>query len=159
MNFGDIGVSVKSARFTCWPKEGKEFRWSQWKDWSKIKPLCRMRFKYSNGHEYGITASPVEDNYKNRGFRSYDITAQPPLQYLSKDENADMMKLSLFGKFIKHCVNRMQKYVDMDPNEVFEKINNPEKITVEDIVKTQTVIRKTLNNIIKKKQSDSFKWS
>ena len=34
-----------------------------------------MRFKYANGHEYGVTASPVADNYDLRGFRSYDITA------------------------------------------------------------------------------------
>lgn len=26
MNFGDIGVRSKTARFTCWPKKGKEFR-------------------------------------------------------------------------------------------------------------------------------------
>lgn len=159
MNFGDIGVRSKTARFTCWPKKGKEFSWSTWKDWKKIKPLCRMRFSYSNGHEYGVTISPIGENYANRGFRSYDLTEQPPLQWLSKEENADLMKLSLFNKFIRFCIKRIQKYVEMDPNEIYKKINNPEKIEVKDIVKTQTVIRKTLNNIIKKKQTDGFKWS
>jgi hypothetical protein len=53
----------------------------------------------------------------------------------------------------------MQKYINMDPNEVFEKINNPDKITIDDITKTQSIISKTLNHIIKKKQPDSFKWS
>lgn len=136
MNFSDIGVRSKTARFVCWPKQGKEFRWSTWKDWKKIKPLCRMRFGYSNGHEYGITISPIGENYANRGFRSYDLTEQPPLQWLSKEENADLMKLSLFNKFIHFCINRIQKYVEMDPNEIYEKINNPEKIEVADIVKT-----------------------
>lgn len=136
MNFGDIGVRASSAKFTCWPKQDKEFRWSQWKDWEKIKPLCRMRFEYSNGHEYGVTISPIAENYENRGFRSYDLTEQPPLQWLSKQENADLMALSLFNKFIRYCINRIHKYVEMDPNEIYEKINNPEKITVDEIVKT-----------------------
>lgn len=87
------------------------------------------------------------------------MTEQPPLQWLSKEENADLMKLSLFNKFIHFCIKRIQQYVEMDPNEIYKKINNPEKIEVADIVKTQSIIRKTLNNIIKKKQTDGFKWS
>ena len=159
MNFGDLGVNGKSARFICWPVQGKEFKWSTWKDWKKIKPLCRMRFKYSNMHEYGVSISVVGQDYELRGFRGYDITAQPPLQYLSVQENDDLMKLSLFNKFVRYCIKRISKYVNMDPEEIYAKINNPEKITVEEIEKTQRMIRNTLNNIIKKKQSDTFKWA
>jgi septum formation topological specificity factor MinE len=158
MNFGDLGVNSKSARFICWPFDGKEFKWSSWKDWRKIKPLCRMRFLYSNQHEYGISLSVVGKDYELRGFRSYDLTAQPSLQYLSIQENDDMMKLSLFNKFIRHCISRISKYVSIDPEEVYAKIGKPDKITVDEIAKTQKMIRLTLNNIIKKKQSDSYKW-
>jgi hypothetical protein len=158
MNFGDVGVKGDSAKYTCWPKQGKEFNWSQWKDWKKIKPLCRMRFKYSNGHEYGISLSVIEKDYENRGFKSYDLTAKPILQWLTKEENIDLMKLSAISKFVRFCANRIQKYVDMDPKDVYEKINNPDNITIEEITNTQSKIRKTLNNIIKKKQPDSFKW-
>lgn len=118
-----------------------------------------MRFKYSNMHEYGVSISVVGQDYELRGFRGYDITAQPPLQYLSVQENDDLMKLSLFNKFVRYCIKRISKYVNMDPEEIYAKINNPEKITVEEIEKTQRMIRNTLNNIIKKKQSDTFKWA
>ena len=158
MNFSDIGVKNDSAKYTCWPKQGKEFNWSQWKDWKKIKPLCRMRFEYSNQHKYGITLSVVGEGYKYRGFKSYDLTAKPILQWLTKEENTDLMKLSVVDKFIKFCSERITKYAYMDPNEVYEKINNPDNITVDEIVSTQVKIKKTLDNIIKKKQPDSFKW-
>lgn len=39
------------------------------------------------------------------------------------------------------------------------KINNPDMITVKQIANTQAKIRATLNNIIKKKQPDSFKFT
>ena len=158
MKFNDSGVSSEGAKFFCWPNTDKVYRWSTWKDWKKIRPLCRMRFKYKDGHTYGITLSTIGDDYKNRGFRSYAIDIPPPLQWLSKDENASLMKLSLFDKFIRHCVEKIQKYVNLDPEEIYAKINNPEKITVDEIRLTQQKIRNTLNQIIKNKQSDSFKW-
>lgn len=158
MKFNDSGVSSKGAKFFCWPNTEKLYRWSTWKDWKKIRPLCRMKFMYKNNHEYGISLSVIGDDYKNRGFRSYDLTEQPPLQWLSKDENEDLMKLSLFDKFIRHCIEKIQKYVNLDPEEIYAKINNPEKITVDEIRLTQQKIRNTLNQIIKNKQSDSFKW-
>lgn len=158
MNFGDIGVKNSSAKFTCWPQQNKEFRWSQWKDWRKIKPICRMRFSYSNGHEYGISLGCVGEDYNLRGFRSYDLTQQPPLAWLSKDENDDLMNLSLFNKFVRFCAKRIQHYIDMPTEEIYAKINNPDKISIEDIDQTKMYVRKTLNEIIKKKQSDSFKW-
>jgi hypothetical protein len=68
------------------------------------------------------------------------------------------MKLSAIDKFIKYCNERISKYVYMDPNEIYEKINNPDNITVDEITQTQLKIKKTLDNIIKKKQPDSFKW-
>ena len=74
VKFGDIGVIVSSARFFCWPDKKKLFRWSTWKDWKKIKPLCRLRFKHTNGKEYGMSLSCIGDMYEHRGFRGYDLT-------------------------------------------------------------------------------------
>lgn len=158
MNFSDIGVKASSGKFTCWPPKGKEFNWSTWADWHKIKPLCRMRFKYDNGHEYGCSISAIGKDYEHRGFRSYDLTEQPPLQWLSKDENADLMKLSIFNKFISKCIQRIRQYVEMPTEEIFDKINNKEKITINDINKTKVVLKKTVKYILRRKQSDDFKW-
>ena len=158
MNFVDSGVSSKGAVFYCWPDLNKVYNWSTWKDWKKIRPLCRMRFKYKNDHEYTLTLSTVGEDYKNRGFRGIDITEQPPVQWLSKVENEDVMKLSLVNKFIRHCIKKIETHLALDPEEIYSKINNPDKITVEEIRNTQSKIRNTLNEIIKKHKSDSFKW-
>lgn len=158
MHFNDIGVKSDSGMFFCWPEEKKVYRWSTWRDWKKIKPLCRMRFKYINGHEYGISLSTIGNQYEHRGFRSYDLTAQPPLQWLSKEENSDLMGLSIFNKFIRHCIEKIQKYISMDPEEIYRNINNPEKLTVDDIKETQYKIGMTLKKIIKPRQSDDYKW-
>ena len=136
MNFVDSGVSSKDAVFYCWPDLNKVYNWSTWKDWKKIRPLCRMRFKYKNDHEYTLTLSTVGEDYKNRGFRGIDITEQPPVQWLSKVENEDVMKLSLVNKFIRHCIKKIETHLALDPVEIYSKINNPDKITVEEIRNT-----------------------
>ena len=157
MNFVDSGVSSKGAVFYCWPDLNKVYNWSTWKDWKKIKPLCRIRFKHGNLH-YGISISAIKDDYKNRGFRAYDIDTKPSLQWLSKEETHDIMKLSIVDKFIRHCIKKIEDALKLDPEDIYKNINNPEKITVDEIKKTMSVVRKTLNEIIKPKQIDSFKW-
>lgn len=159
MNFNDNGVKYKSTVFTCWPQAGKEFRWSQWRDWTKIKPLCRMRLEYANDHQYTMSINVIGKLYQHRGFKVCDITQQPPVQWLTKDETLDFMKLSIVDKFTRFCANRIHEYANMDPEEVFKKINAPDKITVDEISKTQSMIRKTLNEIIKKQQADDYKWT
>lgn len=158
MHFADASVSIKSGRFFCWPNEKKLNRWSVWKDWRKIKPLCRMRFKYINDHEYGISLSCIGDQYEHRGFRSYDLTAQPPLQWLSKEENDDLMNLSIFNRFIRHCREKIQKYATMDPQQIYDQIDKKDRITIEEIQETQYKVLKTLKKIIIPKQSDDYKW-
>lgn len=106
VTFSDMQVSKKGAKFFCWPDKDKVYNWSTWADWNKIRPLCRMRFKHGE-HMYGISLSPVngdDTEYANRGFRGYDLTLQPPIQWLSKEENSQVMGLSLVDKFIKHCI-------------------------------------------------------
>lgn len=159
MNFNDSGVKYGTTVFTCWPQKGKEFRWSQWRDWTKIKPLCRMRLEFANDHQYTMSINVIGKLYKHRGFKVCDITQQPPVQWLTMDETHDFMKLSIVDKFTRFCANRIHEYANMDPEEVFKKIDAPEKITVEDIRKTQLMIRKTLNEIIQKQQADDYKWT
>lgn len=161
VSFSDNLVSTKDAKFYCWPDEAKAYRWSSWKDWKKIKPLCRMQF-FHNGIPYGMSLSTLgeDKDYQNRGFRGYSLQEDlPPVQWLSKEENISLMKLSLVNKFIKHCIAKIEKYVNEDPEEIYKKIDAPDRITVKEIAKTQSCIRRTLNSVIKNHQIDSFKWS
>ncbi len=158
IKFGDMGVITSSARFFCWPNEKKLFRWSTWKDWKKIKPICRLRFRHTNGKEYGMSLSCIGEMYEHRGFRGYDLTTQPTLQWLSKDEMADFIKLTVVQKFINHCIKKIQNALEIDTNEIYDKINNPDKITKVDIDKTKQMVRNTLTYIIKRKQLDDYVW-
>ena len=158
IKFGDVGVIQSSAKFFCWPNKDKLYRWSTWKDWKKIKPICRLRFRHTNGKEYGMSLSCIGDMYEHRGFRMYDVTTQPPLQWLSKEESEDFIKLSIVNKFIQHCIQQITKALELDTDEIYAKINNPEKITKVEIEKTKEMVRKTLTYIIKKKQLDDFIW-
>lgn len=157
VHFGDTQVSKKGAKFFCWPDLKKSFNWSSWADWQKIKPLCRMRFKHGN-YMYGLSLSTLGDDYDTRGFRAYNLTLEPKLQWLTKEETMEVMQLAIVNKFLKHCVEKISKFVEMKPEDVLKQINNPEKLTLKDIIKTQTCIRRTMNSVIKNKQIDSFKW-
>lgn len=158
VHFSDINVNLQDAKFYCWPNKNKLYNWSTWKDWKKIKPLCRIRFKHGK-YVYGFSLSTVKDGYKNRGFRGYNLILEPKLQWLTKEENEQVIKLSIVNKFIQHCIKQISEALEHKPEEIYEKINNPEKITVEEIALTQNIVRKTLNEIIKKRQVDSFKWT
>jgi hypothetical protein len=148
--------------YYCWPdSKGKtdepEFRWSQWADWKKIKPLCRMRWSMGtvNSHVYGLTISPMKESSEHRGFRSYDLTAQPPLQYLTPEETDMIMDLSIVRKFLQNSIKRIEKYLNYDDEEIYNKINNPEKCTIEDIRKTKRAIRNALE-AIKDRRADDY---
>ena len=71
----------------------------------------------------------------------------------------DFIKLSVVQKFINHCVKKITDALELDTDEIYKKINNPDKITVEEIAKTRHCIRRTLNEIIKNHQIDAFRWS
>lgn len=148
VNFSDAQVSSKGAKFYCWPDLAKVNNWSTWKDWKKIKPLCRMRFKHGQ-NIYGLSLSTLEKDYDLRGFRGYDLTTQPPVQWLTKEENESLIKLSIVNKFIKHCIEKISKFLEKTPEQVFDDINRPDAITVEEIAKTMSNIRKTLKYVIK----------
>ncbi len=148
--------------YFCWPSskgrgDEPEFRWSQWADWKKIKPLCRMRWSMGtvNSHVYGLTISPMEELNTNRGFRSYDLTAQPPLQYLTPEETDMIMDLSIVRKFLQNATKRIEKYLNYDDEEIFKRINKPDKCSIEDIRKTKRAIRNALD-AIKNRRADNY---
>ena len=125
--------------------------------WKKIKPLCRMSFKYNN-YNYGVSISTYDENYENRGFRGYNLDIEPPLAWITPDECSQVMELSLFKKFARHCVKRISKYIDMPTDEIFSKINNKDRCTEKDIEKTKMIIRKVLKYAIKPCKADTFSW-
>lgn len=68
------------------------------------------------------------------------------------------MKLSIVRRFTKECVHRIKKYLDMTPQEVYEKINNKDKITVKEIEKTQRVIKHVVSAALENNQADTYCW-
>lgn len=105
--------------------------------------LCKLSFKHQNGHEYNVAVSPLAADWDLRGFRGYDVTQQPPVQWLTKDELAEVQSLALFQKFCSKCAKRILHYAKMDPEEVAKKVGKPKRLTADDVAKTQHVMRKT----------------
>jgi hypothetical protein len=139
-----------NERYYCWPDQrGKGvYKFANWRNWKNIRPLCRMRFAMSNpDHVYGISLSPLPTQNKNRGFRAYDLTAQPPLQYLTPEETDMIMDLSIVRKFLKNAKLRIEKYLDEPDEEIYKKINNPTKCTLDDIRQTKKAIKNALDAI------------
>ena len=157
LHFTDMGVSSNSGEYYCWPNPKYPFKWSQWKDWTKIKPLCKMSFKY-NSRNYMVSLSLFDENFENRGFRGADTDWTPPLAWLTPGECDEVMQLSIVKKFTKQCIKRIKEYLNMSPEEVYEKINNKDKITVKEIEKTQRVIKHVINSALKQNKADTYCW-
>lgn len=153
--FGDNGVKGNSGEYYCWPNPKFPFKWSQWKDWKKIKPLCKMSFVY-NGRRYGIALSLFDENFENRGFRGYDADWRPPLGWLTPGEADQIMQLSIVKKFTRQCVKNIKKYISMSAEDVYERINNKDKITLEEIRKTIRVIKHVVNTALKDHSADTY---
>lgn len=160
VSFSNNQVSKRGSKFYCWPniKDDKLYRWSTWKDYTKIKPLCKLRFKHGEIF-YGITINVYNDDtdLRDRGFRCYSLE-EPPVQWLSKEECESLMSLEVIDKFIHFCASKLRKYSSMSPEKIYENINNPDKITIEEIRTTQKAIKKTCNSIVKNKQLESYIW-
>lgn len=73
----DVRRDDNEAYFV-WPKRGREFKFSQWADWTHIKPVARIRFKMGQ-FVYGISFSPIEHDDPNRGAKAYNLTLLPHL--------------------------------------------------------------------------------
>ena len=134
VHFSDLGVNGKSGEYFCWPRPGKEYKWNSWKDWKKLKPFAKMYFKH-NGRKYMISLSLFDENFDHRGFRGADVDWTPPFAWTTPEECNEIMKLSIVRKFVKQCIKRVKSYIDQDPEEIYKKIDKPEKLTVKDIEK------------------------
>lgn len=147
-----------NEKYYCWPDQrGKGvYKFANWRNWKNIRPLCRMRFAMSNpDHVYGISISPLPDANENRGFRAYDLTAQPPLQYLTPEETAMIMDLTIVRKFLKNARERIERYLSEPDEEIYRKINNPSKCTLDDIRQTKKAIKNALD-AIKNFRADTY---
>lgn len=82
-----------------------------------------MTFVY-NGRKYMISLSLFDEMFEDRGFRGADLTWTPPLAWLTPGECDDIIKLSITRKFVNLCITRIKQYLDLTPEEVYEKINN-----------------------------------
>lgn len=157
VHFSDIGVNSKSGEYFCWPRPGKEFKWNSWKDWKKIKPFAKMYFKHNN-RKYMISLSLFDENFDHRGFRGADVDWTPPFAWTTPGECAEIMKLSIVRKFLKQCIKRVKPYIDMAPEEVYAKIDKPERITLKEIEKTMRVIRHVMKTVFKEQQADDYRY-
>lgn len=157
MSFSDIGVNNKSGKYFCWPRRGKEFKWNSWKNWKKIRPFCRMSFKY-NERTYMLSLSLFDEEFENHGFRGADTQWTPPLAWLTHEECSQILQLSIVRKFLKQCQKKVEKYMKMTPEEVMSKIDKPERVTIKEIEKTQKVIKHVMKVVFKEKQADNYKY-
>ena len=147
VSFSDFGVKhTDEEAYYCWPEKDKMFKWSQWADWKKIKVLCRARIQH-NEYLYGISLSLFPEDNKNRGFRAYNLDLEPKLQYLTPNEASQILQLSIMKKFLRNCLKRLNKLMSMSDQEIYDKINAPEKCTISDIRKTKHVIKNTMKAI------------
>lgn len=157
VHFSDMGVSNKSGEYFCWPRKGKEFKWNSWKDWKKIKPFAKMYFKH-NGRKYMISLSLFDENFDHRGFRGADVDWTPPFAWTTPEECNEIMKLSIVRKFLKQCIKRVKPYLEMTPEEVYDKIDKKERVTVKEIEKTMRVIKHVIKTVFKEEQADDYRY-
>lgn len=157
VHFSDMGVNSKSGEYFCWPRKGKEYKWNSWKDWKKLKPFAKMYFKH-NGRKYMISLSLFDENFDHRGFRGADVEWTPPFAWTTPEECNQIMKLSIVRKFLKQCIKRVKSFINQDPEEIYKKIDKPERLTVKEIEKTIRVIKHVLNVAFKEQQADDYRY-
>ena len=157
VRFSDMGVSRKSAEYFCWPRKGKEYKWNSWKEWKKLKPFAKMYFKH-NGRKYMISLSLFDENFDHRGFRGADTDWEPPFAWVTPEECEQIMNLTIVKKFLKQCVKRVKSFIDQDPEDIYKKIDKPERLTVKDIEKTIRIIKHVLRTAFKEHQADDYKY-
>ena len=157
VHFSDMGVNGKSGEYFCWPRKGKEYKWNSWKEWKKLKPFAKMYFKH-NGRKYMISLSLFDENFDHRGFRGADVDWTPPFAWTTPEECNEIMKLSIVRKFLRQCIKRVKSFIDEKPEDIYKKIDKPERVTVKEIEKTIRVIRHVLRTVFKEQQADDYKY-
>lgn len=158
MTFSDFGVKHDdNEAYFVWPEIDKEFKWSQWQDWEKISPLMRMRFRHQ-GHGdyvYGLSLSPFAQNDENRGFRAYNLTLEPKLQYLTPEETQQMMDLSIVQKFLRNALKRLSYFMSIPDEKLVKLIDAPDRVQEDEIRKTKRVIKNTMK-AIRDRRADTY---
>lgn len=157
VRFSDMGVSKKSARYFCWPRRDKEFKWNTWKNWKRIKPFAKMYFKHNN-RMYVLILSLFDEQFDHRGFRGADCDWTPPFAWVTPEECESMMKLTIVQRFMRQCLKRVKPYLKMTPEEVYKKIDKPERVTVKEIEKTMRVIRHVIKVVFEDQQIDDYQY-
>ena len=161
VHFSDFSLTKKSeTRYFCWPEKGKEFKYSQWNLSSKIydgkaTPMfIRMSF-WHGMYEYGLNLGLRAEISDNRGFFSYNLTLEPPVQWCTPVETNDMLTLSNVQHFLRNCKKRIERFINIPTEEIYEKCANPEHITVEQIEDTKHIIRDNLD-IVRNPRADTY---
>lgn len=155
VSFSDFGVRhTDEEAYYCWPEKNKIFKWSQWADWKKIHVLCRCRFQH-NSYLYGCSLSLFSEDNENRGFRSYNLDLEPKLQYCTPIETSQILDLNLVQRFLRNCMKRLNKLMSMKDEEIYEKVNAPDKCTLDDIRKTKHIIKNTMK-AIRERRADTY---
>lgn len=157
VSFNDNGIKRSSCTYFCWPRKGKEFKWNTWKEWTKLKPFCKMTFEH-NGREYMISMSLFDENFDNRGFRGADTVWKPPYAWLTPEECQEVMRLSVVRKFLRQCLKKIKPYLEMTSEEILKKIDKPERVSIQEIDKTKRVIRHATKVAFGKGQADNYKY-
>lgn len=165
VNFSDMSVNLgEEEAYYSWPgklRKGDQHKWSRWADWNKQRPLIRYRFGYSIGQNkdvIGLSLSPFMEDDKNRGFKSYNLSLRPILQYLTPQETEDILHLSVVRKFLKTALQRMITILDVPDEDILKNLNNPEKCTIDDIRKTKHVIKNSIK-AIRDLRADTFVYT
>lgn len=157
IHFDDMGVKTNSGQYFCWPRQGKEFKWNTWNDWTKIKPFARMTFNY-NGRKYMISLSLSDEDLDNRGFRGADLSWTPPLAWLTPTECQEVMELTIVRKFLRQCIKRVRPYLEMSSSDIYDRIERKDKVTIKQIEKTQRVIKHILSTVFSNQQADTYRY-
>ena len=161
VSFSDFGVKHDdNEAYFVWPDLGKEVKWSQWEDWEKISPLLRMRFRHQGqgDYVYGLSLSPFAENDENRGFRAYNLTLEPKLQYLTPEETRQMMVLSIVKKFLRNALKRLNYFMSIPDEKLVKLINAPDRVQEDEIRKTKHVIKNTMK-AIREGRADTYVYT
>ena len=136
----------ENEAYYVWPPKDKEFKWSSWADWNKLRPCARARFRVGSW-VYGVSFSPFLEDNDNRGAKAYNLDLEPKLQYLTPEETQEMMGLSIMRKFLRNATKRIVRYTSIPDEEIYRRVGRPDKCTLDDIRKTKHVMKNTLKAI------------
>ena len=80
---------------------------------------------------------------------------EPKLQYCTPIETKQMLNLTLIKKFLRNTLKRLNKFMSMSDEEIFNKIGSPDRCSIEDIRKTKHVVKNTMK-AIRERRADTF---